>query len=211
MQEERRDYVRIDDCLAFDYKILTPEEYEKEKEIFLKQPSAVEKVKFKYPFLPLSFTGERKKESELKIQTTEQMLFGLLVNLNEKIDTILHLLGHKEKEKTNLRLKPLSYVNISGAGMRFITEEKMKPGDFLKIDILLPLFPSFIITVLAEIKRVKEISTKEYETAVSFKHMHEEDREALIYYIFMRQRKLIRMCKEENVKDEQILIQTDNK
>jgi len=197
LEKERRSFVRIDDYLIFDCKILTKKEYEKERELFLKRPSAVEQIKFKYPFLPLGFTGESRKETETEPHTIEQMLLGLLVNLNEKVDTILHLLGHADEEKASLCLKTPCCVNIGGAGMRFMTQDKMKEGDFLKVNILLPLFPSFIITALAEVKRVKKVNDF-YEIAVSFTDIHEEDREALIHYIFMRQRKLIRMGREEN-------------
>jgi len=196
--EERRNYLRIDDCLVFEYKLLTPEEYAQQKELFLKQSSGVEKVKLKYPFLPLPFIGERTREENADGSNLEDIFLGLLISINEKLDHLFQLVGQEHTTEKTLFFKKPCWTNISGAGMRFFTEQPLDLESFLRIDILLPLFPSFTITALGQVVRVQKKDTdNQYEVAVSFTDIHEDDRDALIHYIFVRQRKLIRTEKCE--------------
>jgi len=187
---DRREYVRIDDYLCFDYQVLTPELYEEEKKKFFQRQSGVERIRFKYPFIPL-FWGEYREE-ETKTSTTDQLILNLLIGINEKLDTMIKILSEGEASKTNLSFKQACYINISGSGLRFITKEKITPGTFLKIHILIPLFPSFVITTLAQAVRSDEREDKKYEIGACFVAIHEDDRDALIRYIFIRQRKLLR-------------------
>ncbi|MDL1970013.1 MAG: PilZ domain-containing protein [Candidatus Desulfofervidaceae bacterium] len=195
--EEKRNYLRIDDYLVFEYKILTPEEYVQEKELFFKQSSGVEKIKLKYPFLPLPFFGEKMKEDKTEGSDLEEIFLSLLVGINEKLDNLLQLTGHEQSSKETLLFKKPCWANISGAGIRFYTEQPLPPESFLKIRILLPLFSSFTITTLGQVVRVEKKEKMPYEVAVNFTDIHEDDREALIHYIFVRQRRLIRAEKCE--------------
>jgi len=187
---DRREYVRIDDYLCFDYQVLTPELYEEEKKKFFQKQSGVEQIRFKYPFIPLFWDEYR--EEETKISTADQLILNLLMDINEKLDTMIKILSEGEASKTNLSFKQACYINISGSGLRFITKEKISPGTFLKIHILIPLFPSFVITTLAQAVRSDEREDKKYEIGARFVAIHEDDRDALIHYIFIRQRKLLR-------------------
>ena len=187
---DRMEYVRIDDYLCFDYQVLTTELYEEEKKKFFQRQSGVEQIKFKYPFIPLFWDEYRKEET--KISTADQLILNLLIGINEKLDTMIKILSEGEASKTNLSFKQACYINISGSGLRFITKEKITPGTFLKIHILIPLFPSFVITTLAQAVRSDEREDKKYEIGARFVAIHEDDRDALIRYIFIRQRKLLR-------------------
>ncbi len=196
--QERRSSIRIEDFLVFEYKILTPEEYEEEKKVFFQQPSGVEKIKLKYPFLSLTFSGE-KGQDNIKGSVTNQIFLGLLVSINEKLEELIRFVTEKEgKREGFLYCKKPVPVNISGVGIKFTARETIAPGTFLKIRFLLPIFPCFEINVLGKVVWSKKKEEQKCEVGVSFLDIHEDDREALIHYIFKRQRKLIRTEKQEN-------------
>ncbi len=193
-EREKRQHIRIGDTLVFEYCVLSEDEYRQEKEIFYQQPSGVEKVKLKYPFLSLPFSGE-KVEEQISHSSLNQVFLGLLVSINEKLENLLKIMAKSGNKKCSLHCKEPAFINISGAGIRLITEEFMEPGTKLRIIFLLPIFPTFEIKALGEVVWTKPKENK-YEVGINFLEIHEDDREALIYYIFRRQRKLIREGKK---------------
>jgi len=187
--KERRKAVRIDDCLPLEYKILSKQEYEEELKAFPNSRSGVEQIELKYPFF--SWFYYKLNESE-EVSITEQAILDLLISLNNKIDSLIRLLK-KEKElaEEDLCYKDPSNVNISGTGIRFSSPQMIKEGSFLKLHICIPLFPSFIIPILGKVVWTNK-KGESYEVGVEFTAIHEDDRDALIHYIFIRQRRNIR-------------------
>ncbi len=191
-KNERRNAVRVDDNIPIEYRFLSNQEYKKELKLFFNSQSGVEKIELKYPFF--SWLQYRCKEDE-EFNTAEHAILDLLVSLNNKLDSLIRLLKkEKELEIEDLCLKEPTHVNISGAGIRFISDQPIKKGSFLKLQICIPLFPSFVIPVLGQViwSRKKENA---HEIGVKFTAIHEDDRDALIHYIFIRQRRLIRKAK----------------
>ncbi len=192
MRENRRRHTRIDDQLVFDYSILSPEAYVEERELFYKSPSGTEKVKMKYPFLSSKWLRFHDEDEEEETRF-EKSLMELFVAIDEKLDRILSHLGSKAVDRASqLMSKEPVPVNISGSGMLFPERRKIDEGEFLKMEILIPVFPYFVIPVLAKVCRVEEASGGGYRIAVDFKDIHEDDRDTLIHYILSRQRRMLR-------------------
>jgi len=190
--KERRKAVRVEDWIPIDYRLLTAQQYEEELKLFPTSQSGVEHIELKYPFF--SWKQRRYREEE-EPNTTEQVILDLLVSLNNKLDSLIRLLKkEKELELEDLCLKEPTYVNISGAGIRFISDQPIKKEAFLKLQICVPLFPSFVIPALGRVAWTEK-KDRGYEIGVEFTAIHEDDRDALIHYIFIRQRRLIRKAK----------------
>lgn len=189
---ERRKAVRVEDRLPFEYQVLSEQEYERELKAFPNSPSGVEQIELKYPFFSWHYYTPGESE---EVTVVEQTILDLLISLNNKIDSLIRLLRkEKDMEEEDLCYKDPSYVNISGAGMRFLSPKLIKKGSFLKLHICIPLFPSFIIPALGKVVWTNK-KGEDYEIGVEFTAIHEDDRDALIHYIFIRQRRLIRKSK----------------
>ncbi len=125
----------------------------------------------------------------------ERTVLELFVSIDEKLDRVLGRLGDKKLgDVLELMEQEPAPVNISASGMLFEERRRIEEGEFLKLDILIPMFPYFVIPVLARVVRVEERPgpVKSYGIAVEFKDIHEDDRETLIRYIMSRQREFLR-------------------
>ncbi len=83
-------------------------------------------------------------------------------------------------------------VDISGGGMRIITDKPLKPGMYLECRI--PIKEEGEITIKGLVKRVGKEVDKEYKfnVAIQFVGISENIRDKIIYFIFEEQRKLRR-------------------
>ena len=194
IEKERRCAVRIDDSIPFEYEILSQEEYDKEFKDFYKNSSGLDQLELKYPFF--SWIQDKYNELEGEISIKDQVILDLLVSLNEKLDSLIKIILKDERlDKKDLCFKKASYINISAAGIRFFSKDEIKKGSFLKIQICIPLFPAFVIPSLGQVTWTRKEGDN-FKIAVKFTAIHEDDKDALIHYIFIRQRRLIRKSKE---------------
>ncbi len=192
--KERRSAVRIDDYIPFKYELLTEDIYNNELKSFYNSSSGVEQIELKYPFF--SWIQDRYIDMEGDISLVEQMVLDLLISINEKLDSLIKSIAKdKLPENQNLCFKQPRYVNISGAGIRFFSDSEIKKGACLKLYICVPLFPPFVISTLGKVVWVKKEEFK-YKIGVKFTAIHQDDKDALIHYIFVKQRKIIKKSKE---------------
>ncbi len=98
-------------------------------------------------------------------------------------------------------LMPLN-VNLSGGGLRFKSPDYLEPGTLVLVDLFLPLAPSRVITVVAEILRCSEIQLSwekgtSYITAMKFTNIDERERELIISFVFCEQRNKLKASTEK--------------
>lgn len=192
-KQERRKYYRIQDALSLDYQVLTPEEYEKENNLFLNQPSGIHTLKNKYSnLLPNGIELEQISGTESDLI---RGLLKIMIDMNEKIDLILSCL--EKKENMRIYTKPAQDVNLSADGIAFTVLENIPLKSYLKIKILLPEHPKLMITLLGQVLRIvphlrDESGMQKFELGVTFLNIHEDDQEELIRYVFMKQRDMLR-------------------
>jgi hypothetical protein len=192
--EQKREHVRIDDFISFDFSIMDREEYEKVKDDYIAKSKSI--AKCLEPSTP--FVGDIPGEKEPGETTGDipPSLLLMLANLDRKLDVIIDLLDHDEKRLEKLKEKTRK-INISGLGLRFQTEQKFRKGDILELTIDLPLVPPLSIPALGEVVRVDQEKTGVFNTALKFTAIDEDDREKISRYIFQRQRELIRAQKKD--------------
>jgi len=84
-------------------------------------------------------------------------------------------------------------VNISATGMRFTTSEPCRKGDHLKITMSLPVSsPPIMLELLARVVYINEKNGR-VQLGASFIFRSGKEEEALVGYIFKRQREMLRM------------------
>ena len=86
------------------------------------------------------------------------------------------------------------FVSLSASGIGFLTQEKCKKGDWLKIKLKLPMFPPLKLELLGKVvstvaERGKQSGTR---LGISFLYRCEQEEDGIIKYLFKRQRERIR-------------------
>ncbi|MBW1666429.1 MAG: PilZ domain-containing protein [Deltaproteobacteria bacterium] len=187
---ERRSHVRENFSLKLRFKVISPEEYEaikasddrglgiEKKNLMLCPPEA-----------------DNSDESTVHISSN---LINFLVNMDEKLDRIVAMLSEDEKDKASLGQG--TGEDISGSGMSIITEKSMEPGTIIAVNFVLSRFPMILINSHCEVVWTKPAGGDEglfYKHGVKFLDLDPADREAIISWIFKKQRQSLRNAKRK--------------
>lgn len=187
--ENQREYFRIEDRLSIEIRYVSPEEFEELEKIIRYNPSHKLVRPRETEFLG-EFIAQAKGE--------ERELFAYLKVLDKKLDTIMERLDAQKNEKVYKSLHTM--VNISGAGIRFLSNGPLTVGERVELRIALPISPLSKVSVLSEVVRTDQVAADGeagWQIALKFLVINEYDRDVLINYIFARERELMRSQKDE--------------
>jgi len=196
--KQKREYLRIDDFISFEYSYMERAEYERVKNDYLAKTKAAGQRANPSIALFVQTASESKGENEA-LSDMNSPLIPMLLSLDKKLDMIISLLDEKGEKQKMLQKKTIK-VNIGGMGLRFPAEEQFKKGDILELKMGFPLVPPVNILALGEVVRTEKEQGEEqlFQTAIKFAVIDEEDRERIIRYIFQRQRESIRAEKQSD-------------
>jgi PilZ domain len=184
---EERDFVRIDTLLPLHYHSLTLSEYSWEKSrILMDRQSRIN------PFLQLMERWGSQDEPSMRRGELERFIVTVLAAMNEKLAHILATIN--PSNPMALRFEAPQPVNISGSGVGLILEETFPLDTALILELLLPFAFPLIIKAIGRINRVEAVDAdyQQWYIGTQFDVIHEEDREAIIRYIFREQRVALR-------------------
>jgi hypothetical protein len=122
-----------------------------------------------------------------------------LIQIDDKLDRVMDLLIHG-KGGDSAPPVVLQTVDISGAGMSMVLSAPLGVGQLLQITIRFPGSPLGLFKVLGEVVRIEPASEKEevvYHAGVRFLEITDAERDRLVAYTFMQQRRTIRESKRE--------------
>ncbi len=179
---ERREFFRISDRLLVEYREVTESEA-----LALEKSLRQADLPASRPEIPVAGAGgAASRESEL---------YACLGNIEKKLDSMIDLLSQKERGFQSACVD----VTMSGSGMMFPTPARLGKGAYLEMSVCLPVYPDYRVRALGRVVR-SEPCTKEgeegeegWETAVGFVAISEKDRDALVCYIFSKEREDLRM------------------
>lgn len=106
---------------------------------------------------------------------------------------------HVEFIDTDLTVLDGTIVDISGGGVRFISNTRFSPEEIIQFTFSLKGTEGMVpYTLVGKILRTEEIDNRpgEYESRVMFTTIDAESRESIIKYIFEEQRKIRRRAME---------------
>jgi hypothetical protein len=184
---EERDFVRIVTLLPLHYHSLTLSEYSWEKSrILMDRQSRIN------PFLQLMERWGSQDEPSMRRGELERFIVTVLAAMNEKLAHILATIN--PSNPMALRFEAPQPVNISGSGVGLILEETFPLDTALILELLLPFAFPLIIKAIGRINRVEAVDAdyQQWYIGTQFDVIHEEDREAIIRYIFREQRVALR-------------------
>ncbi len=178
--KEKRENVRVLFCGT---ATITP--FYEEKQVF----------ENKNKFLSLSEKNDKNLIDNNKKQNQSSDYNLMLKQINLKLDKIINLIN--EKEANNSLLAEI--LDISGSGVKLLLPVSVPIETLLKIKLKLPDIKQtkFVFTgKVVHIKPVKIEKTDCFEAGVNFINLSREQKEILISYTFILQRKAIRKLKK---------------
>jgi hypothetical protein len=199
---DNRDAVRIQDSFSIKYNIITKKEYDGKESLYISRRTINRTAGKKNKAEAFSFDWSAIEDEE----DFDPLLVKILFRLDQKIDIVLarqdEILkkiaseGHEEDI-----YKTGESIDISGTGVNMLIAGDLSEETLLELNIEPPIHPAIQIIALGKITRVCPSGDKEksgYEISVAFTAINEDDREALIKYIFHRQRELISFKKRSD-------------
>jgi hypothetical protein len=187
-----RNFVRIDTLLPLRYHFLTPSKYRREKSRILMDRQAQVN-----PFLQLMERWSLQDEQGMRGGDLERLIVPVLAVMNEKLDHILAILN--PNDPMALRFEAPQWVNISGSGIGLILQENFPLDTALFLELLLPFPFPLMVKAIGRVTRVEPVDAnhldadqQQWYVGTQFDVIREEDREAIIRYIFREQRVALR-------------------
>lgn len=122
--------------------------------------------------------------------TLSPEIAGALETLELKLNYLITLqMENDEDDEYDQR-----FVSLSASGIGFLTQEKCKKGDWLKVKLKLPLFPPLKLELLGKVVSAVSERGKQSGTRIglSFLYRCEQEEDGIIKYLFKRQRERIR-------------------
>jgi hypothetical protein len=181
--DDRREWLRIDDCLFLEYQLVGQEGY------------------------PISIPADRDAEeliatfiskptedllASAHLGAAESMMVPWLKKIDWVLEIILQRLVHLTKE--GVALPRRTAVNISGGGISFVSSRRFHEGDQLDLRLILPPFTP--IQTRVEVTRVSAIAEESgmvgWCTGTRYVQIEQGDHECLIRHILQIQAERLR-------------------
>lgn len=179
--DERREWLRIDDKLLLDYRVVG-------KETAFGPPNVAQAT---HEAITTFIT---KPTEDLLKQPHGHEAEALLIPWLKKIDWVLEVLLQQLAKGCSdvMPLPRLTDVAISGGGISFDVSQVLREGDYLDLRLILPPFVPIaaraVVTRVESAQRAESLST----VATRFVNMNQDDHERLIRHIFHLQAEHLR-------------------
>jgi hypothetical protein len=193
MSDERREYFRIADEIALDYRLIKEQEVDQLMERM--QSRLVDRFTAASSF---AATSRQMAHVIHKVQTDTPELARCLQALDQKLNMIAQLFV---SEEMGLEEQPTRQVNLSAGGVAFSAQHEI-PIDSL-LELRMVLFPSMvgILTISRVVQCVRcNDDNKQFpwQIAVEYEHLRETDRELLVRHIMSKETEQLRALRSEN-------------
>ncbi|RTE65717.1 PilZ domain-containing protein [Amphritea opalescens] len=179
MNQERRQYFRINGKVAVDYKIITKDEMRHGR-----LPSQFQVSPF---FLLLNQLQEYSRDSSYhlrKIAQKEPMIATYLELMNNKIDAIAHAIAKSDVDFEHLSAQE---INLSEGGMSFYSPEPVELKSFLALKVVFEETHSGLLLYGQTLYCSEKQKDGQYKIGIEFTEMPESSRMIVARYILNRQ------------------------
>ncbi len=193
MSDERREYFRIADEIALDYRLI--KEGEADELIERMQSRLVDRFTAASSF---AATSRQMAHAIHKVQSDSPELARCLQALDQKLNMIAQLFV---SEEMGLEEQPTRQVNLSAGGVAFRAQHELPVGSLLELRMV--LFPSMVgvltISRVIHCERAGDDSSQfPWQVAVEYEHLRETDRELLVRHIMSKETERLRILRSEN-------------
>ncbi len=187
MNDERREYFRIADEIALDYRLISDDEADR----------LVEKIQSRQVdrfTAASSFAATTRQMTHVmhKVQSESAELARCLQAIDQKLNMVAQLFVTEEME---LNEQPTREVNLSAGGVAFRAQHEIGMDSLLELRMV--LFPSLVgILTVSRVIHCERINDDNrqfpWQIAVVYEHLRESDREHLVRHIMARETQQLR-------------------
>ena len=188
--ENRREYLRTDVLISARLRTLSQEEL-----ALVDKGDASGVLAGNVPSSPIDEIIE-----QMPTGSTEETLYRCLRMMDRKINFVIEQMTSSSAQQG----RPLDdVVELSGSGLKFLSVRSYPEGTLLKIDLIMTETLEFKVTLIGKVVRVDDLEPRQksgagfFSIAVHFAEIDEKARDAVIETIFRKQRRLIRLEKEQ--------------
>ncbi len=114
-----------------------------------------------------------------------ETLYSLLCSINGKLDMLLSMQSRDQIE-SDFPI-PLDIVEISGAGVRFLSPTPLPLGQYVEVVLVLARFPLRMAGAIGRILR-QDAQDGQDVYALDFTRIRERDLESIVQFVFQSQR-----------------------
>ncbi|MFZ0450485.1 MAG: hypothetical protein WAL98_14705 [Desulfatiglandaceae bacterium] len=188
----RREYLRTDITLSTRCRLLTREEMELVEQGNMS--GILQKSSFSSPIDEII--------EQLPSGSEDETLYRCLKMMDNKVNFIIEQMASPSDQPDKIMN---AVIELSGSGIKFVSKDPFSKGVFLKMDLIMPDTIEFMVEFIASVVRVEsklppaEKGVQEYCVAAQFAQIDERVRDAIIETIFKKQRKMIRLEKDQKV------------
>ncbi|MHB8231616.1 MAG: PilZ domain-containing protein [bacterium] len=194
VKREGREFLRINTAIQFIYEEITIEEFLETKDGYTSRPSFTTSVYGIYNIAgPKTYQSAGEGEEGAPVNPRMERL---LIAINSKLDVILSLLNPEASIFADVKERQ---VSISGSGIMWKNaDERLKPGSIIKITMLFPAVPLFVIKAVAQVVKIsfdagiKTAGADSTAIACKFIAINESDRDEIIKFTLEKQRQQIK-------------------
>lgn len=175
MADERREWIRIDDTLLLEYRLLGESAEVSSRE----QPTVTSDV---------IAAAVSKPTADLLARSSDMLNESMLLPWVKKVDWLLEVIL-KTLAKAHpgcMEIARMTDVNISGGGIGFVSPHPFNAGDQLALKVVLPPFTP-IQAVVKVIRSSLDHHGQGYDLATEFVDLNADDQEHLIRHILHTQ------------------------
>jgi len=179
LNQERRQYFRINGKVAVDYKVITEDEMQHGR-----LPTQFQVSPF---FLLLTQLHEFSHDNSYqlrKIAQKDPMVASYLENMNNKIDAIAHAIAKSDVEFENLSAQE---INLSEGGLSFFSSEAIPVNSYLALKVVFEDTYTGLLLYGQVLYCGEQEEDGQYKIGVEFSDLPESSRLIVARYILTSQ------------------------
>lgn len=183
-----RAHLRMDVVIPLQYRRINQQECE-EIERALLDDSQQEASSCSFSLQPF-MQGEGRDDD---VNHADPFVLNALIDINIKLNLIISLF--RSGGEGNILNRAPSKVNLSEGGIAFAAQEEIREGDYIVLEMLLPIFPIAVIKTVCKAVRVNKLQDGGCTVGTKYMAIRGEDRDKIVHYLFKRQRERLRAHK----------------
>lgn len=179
-QDERREWIRIDDRILMEYRLLTESGSTLSVEVGHATAESISEAVTKPTAELLARSGDTLMSSPV---------LPWMMKVDYLLEVILNALAASQPSSVSMA-RPME-VNLSGGGLGFAADREFTAGDQLAVKLILPPFIP-IQTTVRVIRSVSQADGQGFTVATEFIDLKPDDQEHLIRHILQTQAERLR-------------------
>ncbi len=188
-QDERREWIRIDDRVLMEYRLLM-------------ESGHTLPVEAGAPTADIISTAVGKPTADLLARSGDSLVGSPVLPWIMKVDYLLEVILKAlaaSRPDSVAMARPMD-VNLSGGGVGFVSDRELSIGDQLALKLILPPF-ILIKATIRVIRAMPQAGGQGYAIATEFVDLKPDDQEHLIRHILQAQAEQLRARRKAAVSD----------